>query len=149
MDSGSSIWTPGGERPVGPTPEAGGAPVDEARLLDELGRLGVVDVLVSAAATVAQIAYVRLDARHRDLDEARRAIEAPSGPHRGRRRRRVRTTSPRDVRQTIANLQLHYAQAVEAQATSRISPPRRARRISADNRLVPLRDLHMCTRTRG
>jgi len=102
---------------VGTTPEGGGAPADEARLLDELGRLGVVDVLVSAAATIAQITYVRLDERHRDLDEARRAIDALQ--------RLVGAVAAagaedvaRDVRQTIANLQLHYAETVETEAPS-------------------------------
>ena len=115
MASGSSIWTPGGERPVGPTSEAGGSVADEARLLDELGRLGVIDVLVSAAATVAQIAYVRLDERQRDLDEARRAIEALQALVDA-----VSTAGAgdvaRDVRQTIANLQLRYAETIESQA---------------------------------
>ena len=115
MGSGS-IWTPGGERPVTPTPESGAGPVDEARLLDELGRLGVVDVLVSAAATVAQIAYVRLDDRHRDLEEARRAIEALQSLTEAVAGAGADDVAG-DVRQTIANLQLHYAQAVEAHSS--------------------------------
>jgi hypothetical protein len=113
--SGSSIWTPGGERPVGTTPEGGGAPADDARLLDELGRLGVVDVLVSAAATIAQIAYVRLDERHRDLEEARRAIDALQTLVDAVAAAGAEDVA-RDVRQAIANLQLHYAQAVESQS---------------------------------
>jgi hypothetical protein len=97
----------------------GARPVDEERLAqelaDELRRLKVEDVLIQTLVTVSSLGYRRLglteDTRDdRDLDQARLAIET------------MRALTPvlerfipaelvRDFNQSVANLQLAYAQA--------------------------------------
>ena len=72
----------------------------------------MADLLVQTLSTVSSLAYHRLAEEHRDLEQARLAIEA------------IRALVPvlsgsippelqRDVEQVLANLQLAYASAVE------------------------------------
>ena len=86
--------------------------VTEQELLDALSRLQVADLLVQTLSTVSSLAYHRLAEEHRDLEQARLAIEA------------IRALVPvlsgsipaelqRDVEQVLTNLQLAYASAVE------------------------------------
>ena len=86
--------------------------VTEQELLDALRQLRVSDLLVQTLSTVSSLAYHRLAEEHRDLEQARLAIEA------------VRALVPvlsgsippelqRDFEQVLANLQLAYASAVE------------------------------------
>lgn len=87
-------------------------PVSEQQLLDALRQLQVSDLLVQTLSTVSSLAYHRLAEEHRDLEQARLAIEA------------LRALTPvlagsvppeltRDFEQVTANLQLAYARAVE------------------------------------
>ncbi len=81
------------------------------RLEEELQKLAVSDVLVQSLYTVSGLGFHRLTSDHRDLDQARLAIEA------------MRALVPllkdavpepvtRGLEQTIAGLQLAYAKAV-------------------------------------
>jgi hypothetical protein len=85
--------------------------ITEQDLIDALSRLQVSDLLVQTLSTVSSLAYHRLDEEHRDLEQARLAIEA------------LRALVPvlsgsippeltRDFEQVLANLQLSYAAAV-------------------------------------
>ena len=87
--------------------------VSEEQLLEALQRLEVADVLVQALSTVSSLAYHRLDEQHRDLEQARLAIEA------------LRALVPvlagsvppeltRDLERVTANLKLAYADAAAA-----------------------------------
>jgi hypothetical protein len=84
--------------------------VSTDELLQALRELKVSDLLVQTLSTVSSLAYHRLAEEHRDLDQARLAIEA------------LRALLPvlegsvpaelhRDFEQVTANLQLAYAQA--------------------------------------
>ena len=86
--------------------------ISEQELLDALRQLQVSDLLVQTLSTVSSLAYHRLAEEHRDLEQARLAIEA------------LRALVPvlagsvppeltRDFEQVTANLQLAYAAAVE------------------------------------
>jgi hypothetical protein len=86
--------------------------VSEQDLLEALQRLQVSDLLVQTLSTVSSLAYHRLDAESRDLEQVQLAIEA------------LRALVPvlagsvppelvRDFEQVTANLQLAYAAAVE------------------------------------
>ena len=86
--------------------------VTEQELLQALSQLQVSDLLVQTLSTVSSLAYHRLADEHRDLEQARLAIEA------------LRALVPvlagavpaeltRDFEQVTANLQLAYAAAVE------------------------------------
>jgi hypothetical protein len=86
--------------------------VSEQDLLEALQRLQVSDLLVQTLSTVSSLAYHRLAAESRDLEQVRLAIEA------------LRALVPvlagsvspdlvRDFEQVTANLQLAYAAAVE------------------------------------
>ena len=90
--------------------------VTEQELLDALRRLSVSDLLVQTLSTVSSLAFHRLAEEHRDLEQARLAIEA------------LRALLPvlagtippeltRDFEQVTANLQLAYA------ATAAPPPP--------------------------
>ena len=85
--------------------------VGEDALLAALRELKVADLLVQTLSTVSSLAYHRLDANHRDLDQVRLAIEALRAlvPV-------LRGTVPaeleRDLETVTANLQLAYAEAV-------------------------------------
>ena len=84
--------------------------VSEQELLDALRQLKVSDLLVQTLSTISSLAYHRLAEEHRDLEQARLAIEA------------LRALTPvlagavppelvRDFEQVTANLQLAYASA--------------------------------------
>ncbi len=86
--------------------------VTEQELLDALRQLKVADLLVQTLSTVSSLAYHRLAEEHRDLEQARLAIEALralvpvlSGS--------IPAELQRDFEQVLANLQLAYASAVE------------------------------------
>ncbi len=85
--------------------------VSTEELLEALKQLKVSDVLVQSLSTVSSLAFHRLSEEHRDLEEARLAIEAlralvpllrPSLP----------PEISRDFEAVTANLQLAYADAV-------------------------------------
>jgi hypothetical protein len=82
------------------------------QLEEELKKLKVADLLVQTVYTISSLAYRKLSAEDRDLDQARLAIEA------------LRALVPtlegsvaeeivRDFKQVTANLQLAYADAAE------------------------------------
>lgn len=86
-----------------PTPE---------ELLEAVRSMKVSDLLISTAATLAQLGFAKLDESTRDLDQARLAIE-------GMRslldtlEGEVSDDVLRDFNQVVANLQLAYAAAAE------------------------------------
>jgi hypothetical protein len=87
------------ESPAEPTPE---------EVVDELRKLKVGDMLVSAASMLASLAYGKLAPDLRDLEEARLAIDAvkallPLIPEEHRR----------DIQEVVSNLQLAYADAAK------------------------------------
>jgi hypothetical protein len=96
------------ERP----PEEGVSPEEfAARLEEELKRLKISDVLVQTIYTISSLGYHKLTGEHRDLPQARLAIES------------LRALLPvlkeaapaevlRDFEQVVANMQLAYAAAV-------------------------------------
>ncbi|HXV02249.1 MAG TPA: hypothetical protein VFP24_01630 [Gaiellaceae bacterium] len=91
-----------------PTPE---------ELLEAVRKMKVADLLVSTAATLAQLGFAKLDEATRDLDQARLAIEgmrALLGTLEGE----VDDDVLRDFNQVVANLQLAYASAAEHAAQS-------------------------------
>ena len=87
-----------------PTPE---------ELLEAVRNMKVADLLLSTAATLAQLGFAKLDEATRDLDQARLAID-------GMRalletlEDQVSDEVLRDFNQVVANLQLAYAAAAEA-----------------------------------
>ena len=92
-----------------------------ARLQEELKRLRVSDLLVQTLYTVSSVGYHKLGAEHRDLPQARLAIEA------------LRALLPvlegevpedvrRDFGQVVANMQLAYADAVRAAPPAESEP---------------------------
>jgi hypothetical protein len=90
-----------GDRPEEPTPE---------ELLEAVRNMRVSDLLLSTAATLAQLGFAKLDESTRDLEQARLAIEgmrALLGALEGA----VPDEVLRDFNQVVANLQLAYAAA--------------------------------------
>jgi hypothetical protein len=90
------------DRPKEPTPE---------ELLDAVRKMRVADLLLSTAATLAQLGFAKLDESTRDLEQARLAVEglkALLGALEGA----VPDEVLRDFNQVVANLQLAYAAAV-------------------------------------
>ncbi len=96
--------------------DEGDSKASEEQLLAALQDLKVADVLVHSLSTVSSLAYHRLAEEHRDLEQARLAIES------------LRALVPvlrgsvpdelvRDFEQVTANLQLAYAGAVAAGST--------------------------------
>jgi len=84
-----------------PTPE---------ELLEAVRNMKVADLLLSTAATLAQLGFAKLDEATRDLEQARLAIEgmkALLGPLEGA----VPDEVLRDFNQVVANLQVAYATA--------------------------------------
>ena len=88
-------------------------PVSEEELLAALAQMQVSDLLVQSLSTISSLAYHRLAAEGRDLEQVRLAIES------------LRALVPvlrgavpdelvRDFEQVTANLQLAYAEAVSA-----------------------------------
>ncbi len=95
-----------------------GIPTEE-ELREALGRIGVADVLLSSASTVASIGFQRVSGEARDLGQARLAIEALRALEPVLREGGVDEAVVRDLEQARANLQLAYASAVgEAAAGS-------------------------------
>jgi hypothetical protein len=91
--------------------------VAEAELLEALRRLKVSDVLVQSLSTVASLAWQRLSEEERDLPQAQLAIETL----RAVVPLLAQTVPPelaRDLEQVTANLQLAYAEAVDAREGS-------------------------------
>jgi hypothetical protein len=81
---------------------------DETPSAEELlGSLTVEQLVVSAASTLATVAYARLDAK--DLAEAKRAIDALASlvPH-------VGGELGRELQQALTGLQVAYATAASA-----------------------------------
>ena len=92
-----------------PTPEQADEELLE-QVEEQLRKLKVSDLLVQTLYTVSSLGYRRLSDEHRDLEQARQAIEA------------LRALMPvlegtvgeeliRDFKQVTANLQLAYAEA--------------------------------------
>jgi hypothetical protein len=84
------------------------------RLVDELRRAKVGDLLVQTCSLLGSLAFGKLAPEVRDLDQARRAIDA------------LKTLTPlldeperRDVQQLVANLQFAYADAAKPEGASR------------------------------
>jgi hypothetical protein len=113
-------------------------PISEDALLEALQQLKVSDLLVQTLSTVSSLAYHRLSEEHRDLEQARLAIDA------------LRALVPvladsvpadlvRDFQQVTANLQLAYAAAVSGSATAgRPSSARRGdERAAAADEAIP------------
>jgi uncharacterized membrane protein len=87
-----------------PTPE---------ELLEAVRSMKVSDLLLSTAATLAQLGFAKLDESTRDLAQARLAIDGMKAllePLEGE----VPEEVLRDFHQVAANLQLAYAAAAEA-----------------------------------
>jgi hypothetical protein len=89
------------DQPQEPTPE---------QLLEAVRSMKVADLLLSTAATLAQLGFAKLDESTRDLDEARLAIEAMKALL-GSLEGAVPEDVLRDFNQVVANLQLSYASA--------------------------------------
>jgi hypothetical protein len=99
------------ERPPGDDAPASEAEF-AARLEEELKRVKIADVLVQTLYTLSSLGYHKLGTEHRDLPQARLAIES------------LRALLPvlkgeapaevvRDFEQVVANMQLAYASAVK------------------------------------
>ena len=91
-------------------PEAQEPTPDE--LLDAVRSMKVADLLLSTAATLAQLGFAKLDESTRDLEQARLAIEgikALLGTLDGA----VPDEVLRDFQQVVANLQVAYAEAAD------------------------------------
>ena len=79
-------------------------------LLDAVRQMKVSDLLLSTAATLAQLGFAKLDESTRDLEQARprhRGDEGAAGRLGGRGPAEVH----RDFSQVVANLQIAYAEA--------------------------------------
>ena len=83
----------------------------EEELREALGRVGVSDVLVNALSAVASIAFHRLSAEARDLEQVRLAIEALRALEPVLRENGVDDALVRDLEGARTNLQLAYAAA--------------------------------------
>jgi hypothetical protein len=89
-----------------------GEPTTE-ELLEAVRKMRVADLLLSTAATLAQLGFAKLDESTRDLEQARLAIDgikALLGTLEGA----VAEEVLRDFNQVVANLQLAYASAAAA-----------------------------------
>lgn len=87
------------DKPTEPTPE---------ELLEAVRNMRVADLLLSTAATLAQLGFAKLDESTRDLDQARLAIEGMKALL-GALEGAVPDDVLRDFNQVVANLQLAYA----------------------------------------
>ena len=92
-----------------------------ARLEEELKRVKISDVLVQTLYTLSSLGYHKLSGEHRDLPQARLAIES------------LRALLPvlkgeapaevvRDFEQVVANMQLAYASAAKEAAPKEAAP---------------------------
>jgi hypothetical protein len=91
------------DEPKEPTPD---------ELLDAVRSMKVSDLLLSTAATLAQLGFAKLDESTRDLEQARLAIEGMKALL-GALEGAVPAEVLRDFNQVLANLQLAYAKAAE------------------------------------
>jgi hypothetical protein len=89
------------EQPQEPTPD---------ELLDAVRNMKVADLLLSTAATLAQLGFAKLDESTRDLEQARLAIEGMKALL-GALEGAVPEEVLRDFNEVVANLQLAYAAA--------------------------------------
>jgi hypothetical protein len=79
-------------------------------LLDAVRKMKVSDLLLSTAATLAQLGFAKLDESTRDLEQARLAIEGMTALL-GALEGAVPAEVHRDFSQVVANLQIAYAEA--------------------------------------
>jgi uncharacterized membrane protein len=79
-------------------------------LLEAVRNMKVDDLLLSTAATLAQLGFAKLDESTRDLEEARLAIEGIKSLL-GTLEGAVPEEVLRDFQQVLANLQVAYAEA--------------------------------------
>jgi uncharacterized membrane protein len=89
------------DQPQEPTPE---------QLIDAVKQMKVSDLLLSTAATLAQLGFAKLDESTRDLEQARLAIEGMKALL-DSLEGAVPEEVLRDFNQVVANLQLAYAAA--------------------------------------
>jgi len=86
-------------------------------LLEAVKSMKVSDLLLSTAATLAQLGFAKLDEATRDLEQARLAIEGMKALL-GALDGAVPEEVLRDFNQVVANLQLAYAAAAGEQPRS-------------------------------
>jgi hypothetical protein len=79
-------------------------------VLDAVRQMKVSDLLLSTAATLAQLGFAKLDESARDLEQARLAIEGMKALL-GALEGAVPDEVLRDFNQVVANLQIAYAEA--------------------------------------
>jgi hypothetical protein len=99
--------------PEEPTPD---------ELLDAVRSMKVSDLLLSTAATLAQLGFAKLDESTRDLEQARLAIEGMKALL-GALEGAVPDEVLRDFHQVVANLQVTYADAVASPSGEPREPP--------------------------
>jgi hypothetical protein len=88
----------------------------QEQLQDAVRSLKVADLLLSTAATLAQLGFAKLDESTQDLEQARLAIEAMKAVL-GTLEGAVPDEVLRDFNQVVANLQLAYAKAASTGGT--------------------------------
>jgi hypothetical protein len=96
------------EQPPEPTPE---------QLIDAVKQMKVSDLLLSTAATLAQLGFAKLDESTRDLEQAQLAIEGMKALL-GALEGTVPEEVLRDFNQVLANLQLAYGSAAAPDASA-------------------------------
>ena len=79
-------------------------------LHDAVRKMKVADLLLSTAATLAQLGFAKLDESTRDLEQARLAIDGMKAVL-GTLEGAVPEEVLRDFQQVVANLQVAYAEA--------------------------------------
>jgi hypothetical protein len=96
------------DQPQEPTPE---------ELIDAVKQMKVSDLLLSTAATLAQLGFAKLDESTQDLEQARLAVEGMKALL-GTLEGAVPDEVLRDFNQVVANLQLAYASAAAPDAAT-------------------------------
>jgi hypothetical protein len=91
-----------------PTPE---------QLLEAVRNMKVSDLLLSTAATLAQLGFAKLDEQTRDLEQARLAIEGMKALL-ATLEGAIPEEVLRDFHQVVANLQLAYASAADPEGSA-------------------------------
>lgn len=110
-----------------------------ARLEEELKRLKISDVLVQTLYTISSLGYHKLGAEHRDLPQARLAIDSLRAllPV-------LKESTPaevlRDFEQVVANMQLAYAAAVKDEPKEEAEAKEPAEPQTAPEDLEPVDD---------
>ena len=84
-------------------------------LIEAVKQMKVSDLLLSTAATLAQLGFAKLDGETRDLEQARLAIDGMKALL-GALEGTVPEDAIRDFNQVVVNLQLAYASASSAPA---------------------------------